>query len=102
MRKMKQKYGAHFDCAEFIIGSAILPSDVESGFMSFLFKRVGEATFSVAVELKILFADYHLKQCHRKCSNLNIAVWAELFQLQVVFCLFKEHLVRGYLKLFMK
>lgn len=76
MRKVKQKYGSHFDCTEFIIWSAILPSDVESGFMSFLFKRVGEANFSVAVELQIL-SDYHLK-CHRKCSNSNIAVWAVL------------------------
>jgi len=78
MRKVKQKYGSHFDCTEFIIWSAVLPSDVESGLMSFLFKRVGEANFSVAVELKILLSDYHLKQCHRKCSNSNIAVWAVL------------------------
>lgn len=76
MRKVKQKYGPHLDCAEFIIWSAILPSDVESGFMFFLFKRVGGANFSVAVELKILFTGYHLKQYPRKCSNLNIVVWA--------------------------
>lgn len=32
MRNVKQKYGSHFDCTDFIIRNIILPLDAESGF----------------------------------------------------------------------
>lgn len=40
MRKVKQKYGSHFDCIEFIMWCAFLSSNAESEVRCFLFNYV--------------------------------------------------------------